>query len=162
MYILLVGLNHKTAPVEVRERLAFHSEASSDALNRLKRRYQNGEFVLLSTCNRVELFALTSGSDSIPGLLHWWRANLKGRGDEFDEALEVNVSRDALLHLLRLSAGLESMVVGEDQILGQLQKSCAEAKDCAAAGPILEGDRPDIRLVPFVHYLRDDDDRVLV
>ena len=96
------------------------------------------ECFILQTCNRVELFALTSESDSIPDLLHWWRANLKGRGEEFDKALEVNVSRDALLHLLRLSAGLESMVVGEDQILGQLQKSCVEAKECGAAGPLLD------------------------
>ena len=135
---ILVNLNltHKKTTISLLE-AAFFSEIPK-ALKDMSSLKGVSECLILQTCNRVELFALTSGSDSIPDLLNWWRANLKCREEEFDKALEVNVSRDALLHLLRISAGLESMVVGEDQILGQLQKSCAEAKECGAAGPLLD------------------------
>ena len=84
MYILLVGLNHKTAPVEVREQLAFDSEASAKALKDFKDRYPGGEFVLLSTCNRVELYvAMEKASDVTPTELAECLAGM--RGIDFDE-----------------------------------------------------------------------------
>ncbi|MEE8354818.1 MAG: glutamyl-tRNA reductase [Candidatus Bathyarchaeia archaeon] len=131
-----LSLTHKNAEITLLE-AAFFPEIP-DALNDMLAQKGVEECFILQTCNRVELFALTYGEDSIPGLLQWWRTNLAGMEDEFDEAVESSASRDALLHLLRLSAGLESMVVGEDQILGQLQKSCAEARDCGAVGPLLD------------------------
>ncbi len=131
-----LSLTYKKTAISLLE-AAFFSEIPK-ALKDMRALKGVAECFILQTCNRVELFALTSGSDSIPRLLQWWRANLKGRGEAFDEALEVNVSRDVLLHLLRLSVGLESMVVGEDQILRQLQKSYAEAKEYGTAGPFLD------------------------
>lgn len=139
MYILLVGLNHKTAPVEVRERLAFNSEASSDALKRLKRRYPNGEFVLLSTCNRVELYAAVEKSSELsPDDVAAFLAELRGVDfDGFRKHLYVMRDQQAVRHLLTVTSSLDSMVIGENQISSQVRESYSIACDAESTGKIL-------------------------
>ncbi|MBN1865812.1 glutamyl-tRNA reductase [Candidatus Sumerlaeota bacterium] len=139
MEILLVGLNHTTAPVEVRERLALSDEAVPQALKHLRESLGAREACLLSTCNRTEvLFAWRSGEE-----LDWPRVV-----DALCEEREVRPVPDnghfyaqrnegAVRHLLRVAAGLDSMVLGEGQILGQVRQAYALARDAEAIGPHL-------------------------
>jgi glutamyl-tRNA reductase len=129
-------LTHKRAAIPLLE-AAFFRDISKALLDVSSMKGVEGCFIL-QTCNRVELFALTNSGEVVDGLLRYWRGNLGDREEEFNEAVEIATSRDALLHLMRLSAGLESMVVGEDQILGQLQRDCEKAKECGVLGPLLD------------------------
>ena len=88
MQILLVGLNHKTAPVEVREKLAFDSETAKKALLALKEKYPVGEFVLLSTCNRVELYSAFERSTG-PSATDMVRVLAEVRGFEFENIRNI-------------------------------------------------------------------------
>lgn len=129
MKFLLTGLNHRTAPVEVRERIAFAEGALPEALEKLKRRPGVQEGLILSTCNRVEV-AVTAeeGADAqaaVGGFLADARA--------VDPALVTPYlysydGPEAIRHLFRVASSLDSMVVGEPQILGQLKSAYAVAK----------------------------------
>ncbi len=133
MKLWVTGLNHRTAPVEVRERLAFQDGALSGALADLRQQPGVREGLILSTCNRVEVaVAALDESDartSVETFLsrsrdldpEWLRPYLYGFGD-----------RDAIRHLFRVAASLDSMIVGEPQILGQLKSaySLAKAEGC--------------------------------
>ena len=132
MSIIVLGLNHKSAPLEVREQLAFQPEEISAALSRLKKTGPDAEFLLLSTCNRVELYhAGERCSQETAGRLVAFLADFHGVPLEtFKSCLYVHEDEDAVRHLLRVSAGLDSMVLGEAQILGQV-KDCYKLA-CAA------------------------------
>jgi len=139
MYILLVGLNHKTAPVEVREKLAFDSEASVEALKELKQRYPDGEFVLLSTCNRVELYIAMDKSSEV-SLTEMSECLAEIRGVDFNEFRQhLYIMRDqhAVRHLLTVTSSLDSMVIGENQISSQVRESYGLACDSGSSGKVL-------------------------
>ncbi|MBW8035874.1 MAG: glutamyl-tRNA reductase [Planctomycetes bacterium] len=139
MYILLVGLNHKTAPVEVREQLAFDSEASVEALKEFKQRYPNGEFVLLSTCNRVELYIAIDKSSKV-SLTEMAACLTEMRGVDFNEFRKhLYIMRDqhVVRHLLAVTSSLDSMVIGENQISTQVRESYGLACDYASSGKVL-------------------------
>lgn len=129
MYLVVVGLNYKTAPVEVREKLSFSEDALQESLTKLKG-YKNLEgCALLSTCNRTEVYAATldveSGLNSIRNFL----SECSGvEACEIKNYLYTHTLYDCIHHLFRVAAGLDSMVLGETQILGQVrvayQKSC--------------------------------------
>ncbi len=133
MKLLITGVSHKTAPVEVRERLAFAEGSLPAALHGLVSREGILEAMVLSTCNRVEI-AVTAGDTADPGtavaeFLH------ESRGvspDTLGPCLYSHEGRDAIHHLFRVASSLDSMVVGEPQILGQLKAAYAHAKanDC--------------------------------
>jgi glutamyl-tRNA reductase len=133
MKLLIAGVSHKTAPVEVRERLAFAEAALPAALHGLVSREGIQEAMVLSTCNRVEI-AVTAEDAVDPGtavaeFLH------ESRGvspETLGPCLYTHEGRDAIHHLFRVAASLDSMVVGEPQILGQLKAAYAHAKanDC--------------------------------
>ena len=108
MQIILVGLNHKTAPVEIRESLAFDSDSAADALKSLKARYADCEFVLLSTCNRVELYSvIAADSDMSPTDLAKFLADRRGVPfDAFRKSLYVKRNEDSVRHLLTVTASL--------------------------------------------------------
>ncbi len=140
MRFSITGVNHNTAPVEVRERLAFDEQSLETALQELKRRPGFCEGLILSTCNRVEI-AVTSEDNA-------------GAGVAVDEFLADTrqVARDwvtpylyhyedgeAIRHLFRVAASLDSMVVGEPQILGQLKAAYALAKQHGALSGFLDG-----------------------
>lgn len=134
-----MGLNHKTAPVEVREKLAFDSEASAEALKGLKRRYPDGEFVLLSTCNRVELYiAMVKSSEASPTEMAGSLAEMRGVDfNEFRKHLYIMRDQHAVRHLLTVTSSLDSMVIGESQISGQVRESYGLACDVGSSGKVL-------------------------
>ncbi len=124
MDTLVVGLNHKTAPIEVREKVAFDGTKLNDALNRLKDYPSIKEHIILSTCNRVEIYAavddLDAGTDSIKGFISDFHGISR---DLLDRSLYIHKSTDAIRHIYRVGSSLDSMIVGEPQILGQLKEA---------------------------------------
>ena len=136
--IVLVGLNHQTAPVEVRERIAFTNGRLEPALRRLVELEGVAEGAILSTCNRVEVIACGSHPDAVGAALPGFLAREHGLGeDALTGHLYTHVGREAVRHLFRVAASLDSMVVGEPQILGQLKAQYAAAAAVGASGNVL-------------------------
>jgi glutamyl-tRNA reductase len=133
----IVGLSHKTAPIEVRERVAFAPATLADALKRLVGVPGVGEAMIVSTCNRVELYAAVEDGGSVEALQ---RFLLDER--ELPASLRAHLyahdGNDALRHLFRVAASLDSMVVGESQILGQVKEAYAAALEAGTLGPVLQ------------------------
>ncbi|MEO5923098.1 MAG: glutamyl-tRNA reductase [Bryobacteraceae bacterium] len=129
MKFLLTGLNHRTAPVEVRERIAFDEGALPEALDKLKRRPGVQEGVILSTCNRVEVSVTADDGAEVEAAVAGFLADARS----VDPSLVTPYlyrydGSDAIRHLFRVASSLDSMVVGEPQILGQLKSAYAVAK----------------------------------
>jgi len=136
MNIIIVGLNHKTAPVEVRERLSFPSHAIQEPLKRLARIANEG--VILSTCNRVEVIAVSShGEKGIWQIKQFLSDYHNMPLEELNGHLYIYTSEDAVRHLFKVSAGLDSMVLGEPQILGQVKEAYSQAVQHGTAGVII-------------------------
>lgn len=137
MNLSVIGLSHKTAPLPVRERLAFAPQDTAAALRALRGGAGARECLLLSTCNRTEAYLVTDSSPSIEEVT----AALCGlRGVQAGQVrpwLAVATETDAARHLLRVAAGLESMVVGEPQILRQVRRALEIAQCASATGPVL-------------------------
>jgi glutamyl-tRNA reductase len=137
MHLLVVGLSHRTAPVELRERVDFQGRVDS-ALRALAARGTTDEAVVLSTCNRAELYAACQDASRARGDL----TNFMSEFHDVDrKALAPHVydllDLDAARHLLRVAAGLDSLVVGEPQILGQVKEAHTLATGAQTVGPIL-------------------------
>jgi glutamyl-tRNA reductase len=141
--IVVVGLSHRTAPVDVREKLAAGADALPAVLARLAARNELAEVLFLSTCNRVEVFALTppaSGEEGIEAGLRAIREELARHGgarsgDDLASYLYDKRGDEAVEHVFRVAASLDSMVLGEPQILGQVK----EAYEAALAAGALKG-----------------------
>ena len=118
MKLQLVGCSHHASAVRVRERLAFTPQQAEDALARLRVRFPRTEAVLLSTCNRVELYVATEDAQLAPSHhdVAEFMATFHGLHlfDVFDDLFE-RTGEDAILHLFTVAAGLDSMVLGEPQ-----------------------------------------------
>jgi len=130
MKLLLTGVSHKTAPVEVREGLAFHEDSLPAALHGLKSCEGISEAVILSTCNRVEIMITTADNADPRAIVESFLADQK----TVDPAsiapnLYRHEGREAIHHLFRVASSLDSMVIGEPQILGQLKAAYAAAKE---------------------------------
>ena len=139
MKIFAVGLNHKSAPIDIREKLAFDFDQNIDALGKLKCSYPGAEFVLLSTCNRVELYSVserTRGID-LEQIAGFFSEFHKVELNDFRDFLYVHTNEDAVRHLLTVASGLDSMVLGEDQILGQVKESYRFACTAKSTGKVL-------------------------
>jgi glutamyl-tRNA reductase len=135
MKLLLAGLSHKTAPVHLREKLAVAEGALPDALHELQNLGAT-EAVILSTCNRVEI-AVSTPDHAFPGtVLDRFLTGWQGSANAVD--LYRYEAREAIQHLFRVAASLDSMVVGEPQILGQLKTAYSVAKSEGAVGGLLE------------------------
>src|SRR5205823_7636596 len=133
MKLLITGVSHKTAPVEVRELLAFRLEALPAALADLKSRDGVAEAVILSTCNRVEITVTTGDTSDPHAIVDSFLADHKAvSAGAIGPHLYRHEGREAIHHLFRVAASLDSMVVGEPQILGQLKAAYAAAKACGA------------------------------
>jgi len=131
MKLLITGVSHKTAPVEVRECLAFREEALPAALADLRSRKGVVEAVILSTCNRVEITVTTEDSADPHGIVDAFLADRKSVCPAtIGPHLYRHEGKDAIHHLFRVAASLDSMVIGEPQILGQLKNAHAVAKQC--------------------------------
>ena len=137
MALIALGLNHLTAPVALRERIAFPPEATAPALAELVAVPGVREAAILSTCNRTELYCnVESGAEAAPAAwLSRHRELTNGRVDEF---LYRHHDADAVRHLFRVATGLESMVLGEPQILGQVKDAYAFARDAQTLKTPLE------------------------
>jgi glutamyl-tRNA reductase len=140
MKLLITGVSHKTAPVEVRECLAFREEALAAALNDLRSREGVIEAVILSTCNRVEITVTTDDSADPHAIVDSFLADHKAISTaSIGPHLYRHEGREAIHHLFRVAASLDSMVIGEPQILGQLKNAYAAAKNCGALCGWLDG-----------------------
>jgi len=131
MSLWVLGLNHQTAPVELRERVSFAGEALPVALASLREHPQVREAVLLSTCNRTELYAVTDE----PSQLNQW---LSAQAGNLDGHLYQHADGEAIRHLFRVATGLDSMVLGEPQILGQVKDAWSAARSHATLGQQLD------------------------
>jgi glutamyl-tRNA reductase len=150
MGIILVGANHRSAPVSVREKLAFTDDACVSTLRQWLAANAVEEAVLLSTCNRVELLAVLpdqADHDAVSHLTGLLSESSSLSSSEISKYLYSYVEEDAVRHLCRVASSLDSMVIGEPQILGQLRKAYALATDAGSAGPMLN------KLVPHALHV---------
>ncbi len=132
MPLQIFGLNHTTAPVEIREQVIFSGNDVTRALSQLLKLDGIDEAVLLSTCNRTEFYVVSHDSDS--DALRSWLRNDRNFDAEADKALFTLDKDDAIRHLFRVACGLESMVLGEPQILGQLKDAYRQAQQASSVG----------------------------
>ncbi len=132
--LMAVGLSHHTAPVEVRERLALDEQGVRHALDRLRRDDIVEEAMLLSTCNRVELYAIPR---SVEALQEYYGSFRGPDGERIDAHLYWLQGREAVRHLFRVASSLDSLVVGEPQILGQVKNAIRIASESEALGRVL-------------------------
>ena len=140
MKLHITGVSHKTAPVEVRECLAFRPETLPAALADLKGRHGVLEAVILSTCNRVEITVTADDQSDPQAIVDAFLADRRAISPAaIAPHLYRHEGRDAIHHLFRVAASLDSMVVGEPQILGQLKAAYASAKDCGTLCGWLDG-----------------------
>jgi glutamyl-tRNA reductase len=139
MEIVLVGLNHRTAPVEVRERVSYTAEQASRAASELRSRGILEETLVLSTCNRSEVYGVPpeTSRESAAGLSSFLSEFHKVQPDILSVSLYHHYDRHAVRHLFRVSAGLDSMMLGEAEILGQVREAYKFAYEQGATGPVL-------------------------
>lgn len=136
--ILLIGLNHKTAPVEIRECLAFSADEIRSALGRLRSHPAIEESILLSTCNRVELLLTAQDPDRAIAAAKQLLVDAKQMPlERFEPALYLHQGEAAVRHIFKVAASLDSMVVGEPQILGQVKAAYRHATEEKSSGVIL-------------------------
>ncbi len=138
MKILIIGLNHKTAPVEVREKLAFDGPRLEEGLLGLRALPEVGEAVILSTCNRVELYIGTREEETAKEAVKGFISSFHGIESRLLEgSLYYYDGREAVRHVFRVASSLDSMVVGEPQILGQLKDAFDSALSRKTTGMLL-------------------------
>jgi glutamyl-tRNA reductase len=127
MPLIALGLNHLTAPVSLREQVAFDAAAAPEALDQLIRQPGVEEAMILSTCNRTELYcSVAEGFEGAPGL--WLSRQHRLTPQRLDEFLYRHDEHDAVRHMFRVATGLDSMVLGEPQILGQVKDAYQQAR----------------------------------
>lgn len=146
MSLVLVGLNYKTAPLEIREQVAFSDRDLGGALRRLREDFGLEEGMIVSTCNRVEVIAGGggAGADRVKAFLYSYH----GLGNPFLEGYLYSYWRkEVVRHVFRVASSLDSMVVGEPQILSQLKQAFSRAVDAGSVGPSLN------RLLPRAFFV---------
>lgn len=134
MAVNILGINHKTAPVALREKVAFTEERLLAALHTLRREAGIAEVVIVSTCNRTEVY--WAGSATGDELSHWLERH-HGNSLDLASSLYVHQEQQAVEHAFSVAAGLDSMVLGEAQILGQLKDAYRVAQEAGSTGPSL-------------------------
>ena len=132
MPLKILGLNHNTAPVEIREQVVFAGDEIGRALEHVRDLEGVDEAVLLSTCNRTEFYVITD--DAGEARLSEWLHDSKNLHPSFNESMFRLDGDEAIRHIFRVACGLDSMVLGEPQILGQLKEAHREAESARAAG----------------------------
>jgi glutamyl-tRNA reductase len=129
MPLVVLGLNHKTAPVELRERVVFAPQNLPEVLGSLTQRGLAREAVIVSTCNRTEIYAVTADARALQTWLE------QTHELNLSQALYVHVDADAIAHAFGVAAGLDSLILGEPQILGQLKTAYRTAQGVGSVGP---------------------------
>lgn len=138
MKTVVIGLNHKTAEIELREKLAFNGEKLEEGLLKIRALPEIKESLIISTCNRVEIYLTTSDADSAYEAIKDFLAGFFSlKKESLDNALYVHKNTEAVKHIFRVASSLDSMVVGEPQILGQIKDAFEFALECKTTGVIL-------------------------
>jgi glutamyl-tRNA reductase len=138
MHIAVVGLSHRTAPVEIRERLSIAEQSMEDSLQRLRADEQVLEASILSTCNRLEIYTLLRNPDQGVSAVGSFLSEHSGLNiEELTPHLFAYHHEEAVGHLMRVAAGLDSLVLGEGQILSQVKKMVRLGQEHRSIGPIL-------------------------
>jgi glutamyl-tRNA reductase len=127
------GINHKTAPVEIREKVAFVPEKLQAALKELTHSANIHEAAIVSTCNRTELYCGVD-SDDAQAVIEWFRKYHNLKASEIEPYIYTHADTEAVQHLLRVASGLDSLVLGEPQILGQIKDAYATASEAGTIG----------------------------
>ena len=135
MLLSVLGLSHKTAPVEIREKFAISDRTLAEALRELVQRYGVDEAVVLSTCNRVEIYTVqrqvASGTRDVCDFFGELSGVERGL---YNDYIYRFVSDHAVRHVFRVASSVDSMIVGEPQILGQVKEAFHKAMDCGTTG----------------------------
>lgn len=138
MHIIVAGLSHKTAPVEIREKVTFPEQILSDALHILTGYPSINEAVILSTCNRMEIYVIASdvdkGKDDLARFISSYHGITRNKLEKY---LYFREGKNAILHLFRVTSSLDSMVLGEAQIQGQVKNAYDAAFEAEATSTIL-------------------------
>jgi len=138
MKVFVVGLNHKVADIEVREKLAFDGPKLLEGLLRFKEIPEVNEAIILSTCNRVELYANVNDTEKASEAVKTFLSEFHNiKRDSLDTALYIYDDIDAVRHIFRVASSLDSMIVGEPQILGQLKDAFELALEKKTTGILL-------------------------
>ncbi|MBA3029452.1 MAG: glutamyl-tRNA reductase, partial [Desulfobacteraceae bacterium] len=136
--ILIIGLNHNTAPVEIRECIAFSGEEAASGVERLHELHPVQEAMLISTCNRVEVLVTTDHSEETLSAVTAFLSEFKQIPMEsFKNSLYIHAGDDAVRHIFRVAGSLDSMVLGEPQILGQIKEAYRLSIAAKTSGVIL-------------------------
>lgn len=137
MPLLALGINHKTAPVEIREKLSFAQEFLPEALRDLTSHSKITEAAILSTCNRTELLFYADNDGDCDAVVEWLQHYHKVKPEEIHPYLYVHLEQLAVRHMLRVASGLDSLILGEPQILGQLKVAYQTAVKAGTVGTLL-------------------------
>ena len=138
MELLVVGLNHNTAPIEIRECLAFSEDKMEDALSKVHALPSVKENMIVSTCNRVEVYAATRETEKAVHDLRDFFSQYHGISlKDFEKSLYTHVGEEAVRHIFRVASSLDSMVLGEPQILGQIKEAYDFSQQVNTSGLIL-------------------------
>ncbi|MCH8176804.1 MAG: glutamyl-tRNA reductase [Proteobacteria bacterium] len=137
MALLSLGINHQTAPVDIREKVAFAPDQLSSALHELQCIPAVNESVILSTCNRTEIYCDTS-SDSVEAISRWLSSYHNMSEEALSAYMYQHFDQEVVRHLFRVASGLDSMVLGEPQILGQLKTSFDQARRGKSVNSVLD------------------------
>ena len=137
MNLLVLGLNHETAPIALRERVSFSASELRDAVMSLRTATQLEEAVILSTCNRTEIIC-TGGIDDKEAITRWLAQDRHCDLSALTPSIYHHAQTDAVSHLIRVSVGLDSMIIGEPQIFGQMKDAFLTSSNIGATGSLLE------------------------
>lgn len=138
MDLTVIGINHKTAPVEIREKLSFSPRETIEANRLLKESAFLGENLILSTCNRVEIYAVCEqDKDYVSGIKSFLNRYHGLSLSEYESRMYVRRDREAVEHLFGVAAGLDSMVIGEMEISAQVKKAYQDARESFCTGKVL-------------------------
>jgi glutamyl-tRNA reductase len=139
MSLLAFGINHKTAPVDIRERVAFAPENLTEALKDLVSRASIQEAAIVSTCNRTELYCdYGSTPQGEIAIVDWFREYHKLEKQDIEPYIFLHPDQEAVRHMLRVASGLDSLVLGEPQILGQIKEAYSTATAAGTMGGQLD------------------------
>ncbi|MBJ7538288.1 glutamyl-tRNA reductase [Marinomonas transparens] len=138
MPLITVGINHKTAPIAIRERVAFAPEKMIDALASLVSEKKTDEAVIVSTCNRTELYCSVEDVSKVDEVITWLAEYHGIALQELQQYCYAHLDDDSVRHIMRVASGLDSLILGEPQILGQVKSAYAVSQQGQCIGPELE------------------------
>lgn len=137
MALLTLGINYKTAPVEIRERVSFTPETIEAALTAIQSDCNLDEIVIVSTCNRTELYLSAQSENTRMQLLHWLADYHRLTAEELEEYVYCYDEAETVSHVLHVASGIDSMILGEPQILGQIKDAYRCASQAGTVGTLL-------------------------